>query len=149
MANSIIRREPFSEMISLREAMNRLFEDSWIRPGSFFLPAAFEGPAIDMYQTKDEVVVKASVPGLKPEEMDVSISGDVLTIKGESKHEEKVEQDQYIYQERRFGQFCRQLVLPVQVKSDKAQARYENGVLTLRLPKAEEAKPKSLKIKVK
>lgn len=149
MADSIIRREPFSEMISLREAMNRLFEDSWIRPGSFFFPTVWEGPAVDMYQTKDEVVVKASVPGLKPEEIDVSVAGDVLTIKGETKHEEKVEQDQYIYQERRFGQFCRQLTLPVQVKTDKAQAKYENGVLTLRLPKAEEAKPKSLKIKVK
>ncbi len=148
MSNSIIRWEPFREMVTLREAIDRLFEESLVRPGRLFAPA-FEGPAIDMYQTKDDVVVKAALPGLKPEDIDVSISGDVLTIKGEFKADEKVEKEDYIYQERRLGQFCRQMTLPTQVKADKAQAEFEHGVLTLKLPKSEEVKPKSIKVKVK
>jgi len=135
-------------MVTLREAINHLFEESMIRPDDL-LGATPGSPAVDVYQTKDDVIVKASVPGLKPEDIDVSITGDLLTIKGELKEEEKVEQDQYVYQERRFGQFCRQVTLPTQVKSDKAQAEYEHGVLMLKLPKAEEAKPKGIKIKIK
>jgi HSP20 family protein len=148
MANSIVRWEPFREAVSLRDAIDRLFEESMVRPGSFFAPA-LEGPAVDMYQTKDDVIVKATIPGVKPEDVDISITGDVLTIKGEFKEDEKIEKDQYIYQERRAGQFCRQVSLPVSVKTDKAQAEFEHGVLTLRLPKAEAAKPKSIKVKVK
>lgn len=146
MSDSIIRSEPY--MLTLRDAINRLFEESLVRPGSLFA-TRFEGPAIDMYQTKDNVVVKASVPGIKPEDIEVSITGDLLTIKGEFKEEEKVEQDQYLYQERRMGQFCRQLTLPTLVESDKASAEFEHGVLTLTLPKAEAVKPKSIKVKAK
>ncbi|MBN1890281.1 MAG: Hsp20/alpha crystallin family protein [Thermoflexales bacterium] len=148
MSDSITRWEPMREMVTLREAIGRLFDDSTIRPGSL-AGAGFEGPAVDVYQTKDDVIVKAAVPGLDPEDIDVSVTGDMLTIKGEFKQEEKVEKEQYVYQERRFGQFCRQMSLPARVKADKASAEYEHGVLTLKLPKVEEAKPKGLKIKVK
>lgn len=148
MSDSIARWEPLRDMVTLREAINHLFEESRIRPESF-LGSSLETPAIDMYQTKDDVIVKAALPGIKPEEIDISVSGDTLTIKGEFKAEEKVEKDQYVHQERRFGQFCRQVTLPVRVKSDKAQAEFEHGVLRLKLPKAEEVKPKSIKIKVK
>lgn len=147
MSDSITRWEPMRDMVTLRDAIGRLFDDT-VRPAGW-LAGAPEGPAIDVYQTKDDVIVKASVPGLEPEDIDVSVSGDVLTIKGEFKQEEKVEQEQYVYQERRFGQFCRQMSLPARVKADKAVAEYEQGVLTLKLPKVEEAKPKGLKIKVK
>jgi HSP20 family protein len=148
MSDSITRWEPMRDMVTLREAIGRLFDDSMIRPSSW-LGAAPEGPAIDVYQTKDDVIVKATVPGLEPEDIDVSVSGDTLTIKGEFKQEEKVEKEQYVYQERHFGQFCRQMSLPTRVKADKAVAEYEQGVLTLKLPKVEEAKPRGLKIKVK
>ena len=151
MSNGIVRWEPFNEMVSLRDAMNRLFEDSFIRPGVW--PAPFEGMAatlpIDVIETKDEVIVKASVPGLKPEDIDISVTGGVLTIKGETKSEEKVEEGSYIRQERRFGSFQRTLTLPANVVADKAKADFENGVLTLTLPKAEEAKPKTIKVKTK
>ena len=147
----IVRWEPFKDMMSLREAMNRLFEDSFIRPSAWPLP--FEGETVglpvDVIEGKDNVVVKASVPGLKPEDIDVSITGDTLTIKGETKSEEKVEQGSYIRQERRYGKFERSLQLPSLVVADKADAKFEHGVLTLTLPKAEEVKPKTIKVKTK
>lgn len=147
----IVRWEPFKDMMSLREAMNRLFEDSFIRPSAWPLP--FEGETVglpvDVIEGKDNVVVRASVPGLKPEDIDVSITGDTLTIKGETKSEEKVEQGSYIRQERRYGKFERSLQLPSLVVADKADAKFEHGVLTLTLPKAEQVKPKTIKVKTK
>lgn len=149
MIMNIVRWEPFREMMSLRDAMDRLFEDSfvraprlWPRLGEWELP-------VDMYQTGDDVVVKAAIPGLKPEEVDISISDDTLTIKGEHKEEQEVKEENYFYKERRYGTFTRSLLIPVKVKSDKAEAVFENGVLTLTLPKAEEVKPRQIKVKAK
>ena len=149
MSDGIVRWEPFSEMMSLRDAVNRLFEDSFIRPGSMLMPFDGNNLAVDMIETKDDVVVKASVPGIKPEDIDISLSGDTLTIKGETKSEEKVEKANYIRQERRFGAFQRTLSLPTTVEADKAKAEFEHGVLTLTLPKAEAVKPKTIKVKAK
>jgi HSP20 family protein len=147
---AIVRWQPFQELVSLREAMDRLFEDSFVRPS---LPIAYfgetMGAAVDMYQNDKEVVVKASLPGVKPEEVDISVTGDVLTIKGEHKEEEETKEKNYFRKEIRYGTFSRSLQLPVAVKSDKAEAVFENGVLTLTLPKAEEAKPKQIKVKAK
>ena len=149
MSNGIVRWDPIREMVSLRDAMNRLFEDSFVRPATWLAP--FEGGqlALDVVDTKEDVVVKASVPGIKPEDIDITITGDVLTIKGETKAEQKTEDANYIRQERRYGAFERTLSLPTTVVSDKAKAEFENGVLTLTLPKAEEVKPKTIKIKAK
>jgi HSP20 family protein len=149
MADGLVRWEPFKEMMSLREAMNRLFEDSFIQPGSWVGPFAGDtlGLPVDVIENKDNVVVRASVPGMQPEDIDVSISGDVLTIKGETKSEEKVQEDNYVRQERRFGRFERSLQMPSMVVADKADAKFENGVLTLTLPKAEASKPKTIKVK--
>ncbi len=151
MSNGIVRWEPFSEMMSLRDAMNRLFEDSVIRPGAWLAPfeAGALNIAVDVIETKDEVIVKAAVPGIKPEDIDVSVTSDVLTIKGETKAEEKIEQANYLRQERRYGSFSRQLSLPTTVVADKAKAEFEHGVLTLTLPKAEEVKPKTIKVRTK
>jgi len=141
------RWEPLSEMVSLRNAMDRLFEDSVVRPSVFL--RANEGGLLplDIYQTKDDVVVKASLPGFKPDEVDISITGDTLTIKGEHKEEEETTEGEYWLKERRYGTFSRTLTIPVEVKSEKAEAAFENGVLTLTLPKAEEVKPKQIKVK--
>jgi HSP20 family protein len=147
MAN-IIRWEPFNELVSLRDAMDRLFEESIIRPRGMIESFA-EGLAVDMFQTKDEVIVKAAIPGVKPEDIDVSVSNDVLTIKGEFKQEENVERENYIRRERRFGSFSRALPLPLPVNVEKASAEFEHGILKLVLPKAEEVKPKSIEIKTK
>ena len=90
MSDGIVRWEPFRDLVTLREAMDRLFAESFVRPGAAF-PMPFEGPAVDVYQTKDDVIVKAAIPGVKPEDIDISVTGEVLTIKGEFKQEEKVE----------------------------------------------------------
>jgi HSP20 family protein len=150
MARNLVRWEPWSDLVSLREAMDRLFEESVVRPRAGWLaPLGAEGLAVDMYETDDDVVVKTAVPGIKSEDIDVSITGDIVTIKGETKAEEKVEEANYIRQERRYGAFSRSLSLPSTVVADKATAEFENGVLTLTLPKAEEVKPKTIKVKAK
>lgn len=145
----IVRREPFSELMSLREAMDRLVEESIVRPRAVLAPFFTEGIAVDMYETDDNVVVKATIPGVKPEDLHVSVSGDILTIRGEVKQEEEVEKENYIRRERRYGSFCRQLPLPTSVDVDKAKAEFEDGILNLALPKAEEVKPKTIKIEKK
>ena len=148
--SNIVRWEPFGELVSLREAMDRLFEESFVRPGGGRLaPAGMEVPAVDVYQTDDAVVVKSAIPGIKPEDIDISITGDTLTIKGETRVEEEVNEENYIRRERRYGSFYRSLALPLPVVTEKAEAEFENGVLTLTLPKAEEVKPKAIKIKAK
>ncbi len=149
MAN-IVRWEPVRDLISLREAMDRLFEESFIRPRTSW-PGAVGATslAVDMYETDQDVVVKSTVPGIKPEDIDITITGDTLTIKGETRAEEKVEETNYIRQERRYGAFARSLALPTAIVADKAKAEFEDGVLTLTLPKAEEVKPKSIKVKAK
>ena|SRR3972149_2060518 len=151
MANNIVRWEPFGEMLSLRDAVNRLFEDSFIRPGQWPLSTdgGHVGLAVDMIETKDDVIVKASAPGIKPDDLDISVTGDLLTLKGEVKTEEKIEKGSYIRQERRYGVFERTLSLPTSVVADQAKAEFEHGVLTLTLPKAEEVKPRSIKVKAK
>lgn len=145
---SLMRWQPFEELMSLREAMDRLFEESIVWPRSWLAPAA-QNFAVDIYETKDDVVVKASLPGVKPEDVEVSVVGDTLTIKGEMKEEKDIKEENYIRKERRYGSFCRSFTLPVSVNPDKATAEFENGVLTLTLPKAEEVKPKTIAIKAK
>lgn len=147
---SLVRWEPFSDLVSLRDAMDRLFEDSFVRPrAGWMAPFGGQTLAVDMYETDDDVVVKTAIPGIKSEDIDISVTGETLTIKGETKAENKVEKANYIRQERRFGSFCRSVALPTQVKADKAQAVFEHGLLTLTLPKAEEVKPRSIKVEAK
>lgn len=148
--SSLIRWEPFRELISLREMMDRLFEESFARPrGRWLVPLDLETLAVDMYETDDKIVVKASLPGVKPEEVDISVTGNTLTIKGETKAEEEVKEENYLRRERRYGAFSRSLSLPTQVEVEKAEAVFENGVLTLTLPKAEAVRPKTIKVKAK
>lgn len=104
---------------------------------------------MDMYETDNAVVVKVSVPGVKPEEVQVSVVGDTLTIRGEFKADEKVENGQYFCRELARGQFARSVSLPGMVQADKAKAEFENGLLTIELPKAKEAKPKVVRVKSK
>ena len=148
--SNLVRWEPFRDLISLREAMDRLFEESFVQPRAGWPTLVGAGTlAVDVYETDDAVVVKSSIPAVKPEDVDVSITGDTLTIKGETKTEEEVKEENYIRRERRYGSFCRSLTIPLPVVADKAQAEFENGVLTLTLPKAEEVKPKAIKVKAK
>jgi HSP20 family protein len=147
---SIVRWEPFRDFMTLREAMDRLFEESFVgrRPREWV--AAAEGTlAVDMFETEDATVVKTAVPGVKPDDIDITISGNTLTISGETTQEEEVKEENYIRRERRYGSFSRSVVLPESLKPDEAEASFEDGVLTLTIPKAPEAKPKVIKVKGK
>ena len=146
--SNLIRWEPMREMMTLREAMDRLFDDAFTRPLSMGA-ASSALPAIDLYQTADEVIVKAALPGLKPDEVQISITGDVLTLRGEFKQAEQKQEATWHIREQRFGVFERSVMLPSQVQTDKAKADFENGILTVTLPKAESVKPKTISIKAK
>ncbi|MFZ5917763.1 MAG: Hsp20/alpha crystallin family protein [Chloroflexota bacterium] len=150
MAKSLIRWDPAGEMLSLRDAMDRLLGESFVRPWSG-LSTMFggEGLVLDMYETDDNVMVEANVPGVKPEEIDIQVTGNTLTIKGERKEEKKEEKASYVFQERRYGSFCRTVTLPTDVDVEKATAVFEHGVLKLTLPKSEIVKPKSIKVKTR
>ncbi len=146
---TMMRWEPFRDMMSLRNAMDRLFDESYVRPARVWGEEGAAPLPLDVYQTDGEIVVKATVPGVKPDEVDITITGDTLTIKGEHKEEQEVKEENYIRKERRYGTFARSMIIPVSVQSDKAEAAFENGVLTLTLPKAEEIKPKQIKVQPK
>ena len=147
MAN-ITRFDPFGEMVSLRSAMDRLFEDSFVSPLSWRTVANGTGinPAVDVHETDDDIVVTAALPGMKSDDIDITITGQNLTLRGELKADETVEHDQYIYRERRFGSFNRSFQLPVRVDGDRADASFSDGILTLRIPKADEVKPRQIRI---
>jgi HSP20 family protein len=144
---SLIRWEPYRELMSVRDMMDRMMEDTFFRPQGTM--GALGSPGIDMYQTDDEIVVKASLPGVKPEDINITITGDALTIRGEVNEEQVKDEASYQLRERRFGSFFRTLPLPSGVTVDKGKADFENGVLTLTLPKAEELKPKTITVKAK
>lgn len=146
----LIRWDPWGDLISLRDAMDRIFEESFVRPPREWLaPTAPRTLELDIYETENEVVVKAAVPGLKPEDIDVTIAGDTLSIKGETQEEKEERGKNYLRRERRYGAFSRAVSLPAGLQADKAEASFEDGMLTLTIPKAEEIKPKSIKVKTK
>jgi HSP20 family protein len=148
MAN-ITRFDPLGEMVSLRSAMDRLFEDSFVSPVTWRTIAGNgDGitPPIDVHETPDELVVTAALPGVKADDLEITITGQTLTLRGELKADETVERDQYLYRERRYGAFSRSLQLPTRVEGDKADADFADGILTLRIPKAEEVKPRQIRI---
>jgi len=146
--SNLTRWEPVREMMTLREAMDRLFDDAFTRPLSV-RDGGWSTPAIDMYQTDNDVVVKAALPGFKAEDVQINVTGDVLTIRGEMKHEDEQNDKAWHIREHRWGSFERSISLPTDVVSEKAQADFDNGILTVTLPKAEEVKPKTITVKAK
>ena len=142
---SMVRWEPFKDLMTLREAMDRLFEDSMVRPGPRWTATEARCELLlDVYTTGEELVIVASVPGLKPEDVEITIEGETLTIRGTTPG--PLENVEYVIQERRAGAFSRALTLNVPVKAEGAEAVFENGVLTLTIPKAEEVRPKVIKV---
>jgi HSP20 family protein len=135
-------------MMTLREAMDRLFDDAFTRP--LTLDGGRSGtPAIDMYQTNDDVVVKAAIPGFKAEDVQINVTGDILTMRGEMRQEQENEEKSWQMREHRWGAFERSVMLPTQVVADKARAEFEDGILSITLPKAEESRPKTITVKPK
>ena len=140
----IVRWDPFRELVDMRGTMDRLFYRPWrlvnVDAGQGFF-------AVDLYETDDEVVVTASLPGVKPDDLQISVTGDTLTVKGETKEDREEKQPSYYRKERRYGTFRRTLTLPVEVDADNAEATFEDGVLNLRLPKAPELRSKTIEVK--
>jgi HSP20 family protein len=139
----LIRWDPLQEMTSLREAMNQLLAESFVRPGGWLAGAR---PAMDLYETEQEYVVKLAVPGLKADNFDITMQDNELTIRG-STQAELPEGARAHLQEQRFGDFSRSVRFPVPVDADKIEARLADGILTIRVPKAEDARPKRIAVK--
>src|SRR6476620_4613224 len=139
--------QPFRGATTLQEQINRVFGDVVGRAGeeSNLTPWA---PSVDIYETENELVVKADLPDVNPQDLDIRVENNILTIRGERKFESKVNEDNYLRIERAYGSFSRSFSLTNSVKSEAIKADYQNGVLTLRLPKREEAKPKQIKVNV-
>jgi HSP20 family protein len=134
-------------MTSLQEQINRLFDDVLFR-GSDESSLTSWAPAVDIYETDHELVVKADLPDVDPKDLDIRVENNILTIRGERKFEKKVDEDNYLRIERSYGSFSRSFSLASSVNPDAIKADYSNGVLTLTIPKREEAKPKQIKVNV-
>ena len=143
---SIERWDSFREAISLRDAMNSLLQDSFVRPGGMPVQHGLSALPLDVCETENEFVIKAPLPGVRPDDVQITVHGDTLTIRGESKVEEEKKGEHWHLRERRSGVFQRSLSLSAPVDSDKARADFEHGVLMLRLPKSESAKPRQIKV---
>ena len=142
----LTRWDPFQEMLSLRNTVDRLLDNSFGTLSANDQSFTW-GLALDVVEKGDEFIVKASVPGVNPDDIEVTFTNNVLTIKGEIKSETENKEDRYHMRERRYGSFSRSISLDSRINSDKIQAEYEHGVLTLHLPKAEEVKPKRISIR--
>jgi HSP20 family protein len=145
--SGIVRWEPFREITSLRDAMDRMFEEGFWRPPVPFGGWSEGSLALDMYETEDTVVVKTAIPGMKADDLDVSVTGNTLTIRAETTEEEEIKRERYLRRERRHGSYARSVTLPNGLQADRAEADYTDGVLTLTFPKAEEVRPKTIKVK--
>ncbi|PYT83735.1 MAG: molecular chaperone [Acidobacteria bacterium] len=139
--------QPFRGATTLQEQINRVFGDVVGRTGeeSNLTPWA---PEVDIYETENELVVKADLPDVNPQDLDIRVESNILTIRGERKFDKKVNEDNYLRIERSYGSFSRSFSLANSVKSEAIKADYQNGVLTLSIPKREEAKPKQIKVNV-
>jgi len=143
----LTRWDPFAELASVRRAMDRLFEDFPVRWRSLEMPD-YTFP-VDVSETDNEVVVKAALPGVKSDDVDISVSEGALHIKAEARSEEKTEKENYYRREIRYGAFARSIPLPTRVDFEQAEAEMADGVLTIRLPKAEEVRPRTIKVRTR
>ena len=153
---ALVRWQPYREMVSLSDVMDRMLSRAFVRPFDAFDAASYwdgtRAMPIDVVEDKDGYTVKASVPGIKPEELDINVENNVLTIRAERKAEDgesRKDENNVRRQERYYGRLERCFTLPTDVDASKAKAELEHGVLTLTLPKAETAKPKTIQVQAK
>lgn len=142
----LTRWDPFRELMSIRSTMDRLFDSVLSGTTTTWQPTVWD-LALDVAENEDEYVVKASLPGINPDDLEITFSHNTLTIKGEVKEDKELKEAHYHLRERRYGSFARSVTLPAGIDADKIEASYEAGVLKLRLPKAEEVRPKKIAIK--
>ncbi len=147
---SIIRWEPFHDLVSTQDRFNQLFNHTIARAlgdQQEVSPRAWV-PPVDIYETGDSLVLKAELPGINPDEVEIRVEDNTLYLKGERKFEKEVKEENLHRVERSYGTFTRSFALPNTIDADKVKAEYENGILTLTMPKREEAKPRTIKINV-
>lgn len=144
---TIARWEPFRGVSTLQDQINRLFNETFERTGEQSSLTAW-APSVDIYETEQELVVKTDLPDVNPKELDIRVENNILTIRGERKFEKKMNEENYLRVERSYGSFARSFTLSNTVNAEAIKADYQNGVLTLTIPKREEAKPKQIKVNV-
>ncbi len=145
---AIVRWDPFRDFLSLQNEVGRVFEKTFGPGGEKGTKGFAWAPAIDAYETDTDVIVKADVPEVEADDIDITLSEDSLTLKGERKFTEEVDEDNYYRLERRYGTFQRSIPIPGAIKRDNISADYKDGVLTITIPKAEESRPKQVKVRV-
>lgn len=143
----LIRREPGREM-STWSPFDNVFEDFFRGPSIWEGLGQVRQAAADVYETENEVVVKMAVPGINPDDINIQVSGDTVTVSGETKEEKEDNEKNYYQKQLRYGRFSQSVVVPTIVQADKADASFKNGMLTLTLPKSEEVKPRQIKVRV-
>jgi HSP20 family protein len=145
---NITKWDPFKDLVTLQDRMNRLFEDSLrgVRDSDGGLTGTAWSPAVDIYETDNEVVLKAELPGVDQKGIDIHVENNTLTLRGERKLEKETKQENYYRIERAYGSFLRSFTLPGTIDQERIHADYKDGVLTVQMPKREETKPKQIKV---
>jgi HSP20 family protein len=147
---AVVKWDPFRDLISIQDRMNRLFEQTLSRSrGEDAVSAATWTPAVDIYETVDTIVMKAELPGVAREDIQIQVNDNTLTLKGERRFAKDVQEESYLRIERAYGSFHRSFTLPATVQQEKIRAVFRDGVLELTVPKAEETKPKRISIEVR
>lgn len=147
---ALVRWEPFKDLLSIHDRMNRLFEDTFYR-GKGLEEELTKGtwtPSVDIYETQEDIVLKAELPGLEQKDISIEVRDNTLTLRGEKKFEKEVKEENYHRIERSYGTFQRMFTLPDTVQQDKVKAKFKDGVLEIIMPKVEKAKPKLIKVDV-
>lgn len=148
---AVVRWDPFRDLMTIQDRMNRLFEQTLSRTqgeAEGITPSTW-APAVDILETPDSIVMKAELPGLKKEDIDIQVRDNTLTLRGERRFDKEEKQENYLRIERAYGSFQRAFTLPTTIQQERIRAVFRDGVLELTLPKAEEAKPKQIQIEVK
>lgn len=143
---SLVRWDPFRDLESLQEDVNRLFQESMARPRREAPAARVWAPPVDVVEDGDRITVKAELPGMKREDIDIELNGDQLTIRGERKFETEEKKENFVRVERTYGRFQRTFTIGVPVKADEVKASYKDGILEVAIPKSEETKPKKVDV---
>ncbi len=148
---ALVKWDPFKDLLSIQDRMNRLFDETLTRTGrgeGEELARGVWSPAVDIYETDESIVLKAELPGIDKKEVSIEVKGNMLILKGERKFEKEIKEENYHRMERAYGSFQRTFTLPNIIKKENVKAKYKDGILEITLPKVKEAKPKHVKVEV-
>jgi HSP20 family protein len=145
---TITKWEPLRDLLSLQDRMNRLFDDSMrgMRPGEEGLASAIWSPAVDIYETENEVILKAELPEINQKDIEIQVENNTLILRGERKFEKEAKRENFHRIERAYGNFSRSFTLPNTIDQERIRADYKDGILKVMMPKREEIKPKQIKV---